>query len=84
MSNVTKRTYRARHPHGKSPVNRRQRAWEEFSNDEELRRTYNIKPQEIVSLSRTAMLGNLTSKQDFIFMLKMIRGRSVARPQREE
>jgi hypothetical protein len=73
---------KARHPREKSPATRRQRAWEDFRDDQELRRIYNIKPQEIVSLSRAAMLGNLASKQDFIFMLKMIRGRTLRKPHR--
>jgi siroheme synthase (precorrin-2 oxidase/ferrochelatase) len=52
----------------------RRRMWEDFARDEELKRLHNIQPHEMESLKQRAMLGNLRSKEDFIFMLSVIRG----------
>ena len=51
----------------------RQSAWEEFSKDERLKRVYDIKPDEMESLRHAALLGNIRSKQDFVFMLHVFR-----------
>jgi hypothetical protein len=51
----------------------RRRIWEEFQKDERLKRTYNIKPDELESLKQAALLGNMRTKSDFVFMLNVIR-----------
>jgi len=63
--------------HRVSPAARKKRAWEEFVGDSELLQTYNIRSDELVSLSRVALLGSASTKKDFLFMLNVIRrGRS--------
>ena len=57
------------------PLRSRRSVWEQFRSDEQLRQTYNIKPEELESLSKVAMLGNVASKDDYLFMLKMMRGK---------
>ncbi len=59
---------------GTSHGNRRS-AWEEFRSDEQLLHAYNVKPEELDNLSRMAMLGNITTKRDYLFILKMMRSR---------
>jgi len=54
---------------------RRRSAWEQFRSDERLQHAYNVKPEELESLSRVAMLGNVTSKDDYLFILKMMRAK---------
>ena len=51
----------------------KKRAWEEFVGDSELLKTYNIRSDELVSLSRVALLGSASTKKDFLFMLNVIR-----------
>ncbi len=51
----------------------RRRMWEEFSNDTELLKTYNVKHHEMESLKQAALLGTLLNKSDFVFMLNIIR-----------
>ena len=51
----------------------RRAAWEEFCNDEELKKRYSIKPEEMRALRQTALLGNVRSKTDFIFILNLMR-----------
>jgi hypothetical protein len=53
----------------------RRRIWEEFEKDEQLKRTYNIKPDELESLKQAALLGNMRTKSDFVFLLNVIRRR---------
>jgi hypothetical protein len=53
----------------------RRSAWEQFRSDEQLQHVYNVTPEELESLSRMAMLGNLASKHDYLFILKMMRAR---------
>jgi len=55
------------------PGTRKKRAWEDFANDAELLRTYNISADELLSLSRVALLGSASTRQDFLFMLNVIR-----------
>jgi len=58
---------------GRKPAPTRKEIWASFCADAELRRTYNIKDDELAMLSRTAMLGNWTSKTDLLFMLRVVR-----------
>lgn len=51
----------------------RRKIWEAFERDEQLKRTYNIKPDELESLKQAALLGNMRTKTDFVFMLNVIR-----------
>ena len=53
----------------------RRSAWEQFRSDEQLQHAYNVKPEELESLSRVAMLGNVASKHDYLFILKMMRAK---------
>ncbi len=55
------------------PASARRAAWEEFCNDERLKKIYNIKPEEMEALRQTALLGNVSGKDDFIFILNTIR-----------
>jgi len=48
-------------------------AWSEFRKDERLRRIHNITEQEMEALSRVALMGEVRSKQDFIYILNTIR-----------
>lgn len=57
-------------------VSMRHTAWEEFCNDERLKKIYNIKPEEMEMLRQTALLGNVRGKDDFIFILSVFRRRS--------
>ncbi len=54
----------------------RHKAWEEFCKDEQLKKAYNIKPEEMEMLRQTALLGNVRGKDDFIFILIVSRRRS--------
>jgi hypothetical protein len=51
----------------------RKAVWDAFVADRTLHRRYNIRPAELESLKRAAMLGRLYSKQDLLFMLSVIR-----------
>jgi hypothetical protein len=61
----------------KDPVNlapREERAiLDEIRNDRELIRRLKITPQELEALSKCALLGTLTCKQDMLFILRQIR-----------
>jgi len=48
-------------------------AWSEFRKDERLRRIHNITEQEMEALSRVALMGEVRSKQDFVYILNTIR-----------
>jgi hypothetical protein len=48
-------------------------AWKTFLNSEALRETYNITDRELQMFSKVAMMGEVRSSQDFIFILKSIR-----------
>ena len=48
-------------------------AWKSFLNNEGLRKSYNITDRELEILSKVAMMGEVRSSQDFIFILKSIR-----------
>ena len=48
-------------------------AWEEFNNNEQLRRIHNISNDEMEMLSRVALLGDVRSPRDFIYILNTVR-----------
>jgi transcriptional regulator with XRE-family HTH domain len=48
-------------------------AWESFTNDRNLRKIYDITEQEMHVLSRIAMMGEVHSPRDFLFILNSIR-----------
>ena len=47
--------------------------WDQFRHDRELIQRLRITPNEIDSLQHCALLGTLTCKQDFLFILRQIR-----------
>ena len=47
--------------------------WDQFRHDHELIQRLRITPNEINSLQHCALLGTLTCKQDFLFILRQIR-----------
>jgi transcriptional regulator with XRE-family HTH domain len=48
-------------------------AWEEFNSNEQLRRIHNISNDEMEMLSRVALLGDVRSPRDFIYILNTVR-----------
>jgi transcriptional regulator with XRE-family HTH domain len=48
-------------------------AWDEFRNDERLRRAYNISSAEMDVLGRVAAMGEAHAPRDFIYILNAIR-----------
>jgi transcriptional regulator with XRE-family HTH domain len=48
-------------------------AWEQFRADERARRTYNIAADEMELLSAIALMGEISSPRDFIYILYAIR-----------
>jgi transcriptional regulator with XRE-family HTH domain len=48
-------------------------AWNEFRNDKRLHRLHNITSDEMDILSRLALMGNVRSPRDFLFVLNSIR-----------
>lgn len=48
-------------------------AWEEFRADERLKRVHSIQPPEMEMLSRVALMGEVRSSRDFIYILNSIR-----------
>lgn len=48
-------------------------AWEQFKNDDGLRRRYSITKPEMEMLSRVALLGEVHSPSEFIYVLNSIR-----------
>ena len=53
--------------------NKASSAWEEFRRDERLRRLHNITAEEMDVLSRVALLGEISSPRDFIYILNTVR-----------
>jgi transcriptional regulator with XRE-family HTH domain len=47
--------------------------WDSFLTDQVLRDTYKITDQEMQILSRVALMGDVRSSQDFVFILRCIR-----------
>lgn len=48
-------------------------SWEEFRKNEQLRRIHAITPDEMEMLSRVALLGDVRSQRDFIYILNTVR-----------
>ena len=48
-------------------------AWEQFKSDQRLHRLHNVTPQELGMLSRVAMMGEISSSRDFVFILNTVR-----------
>ena len=48
-------------------------AWDDFRNNEQLRRVHNIAGDEMEVLSRVALLGDVRSARDFIYILNTVR-----------
>lgn len=48
-------------------------AWEQFKGNDQLRRVHNITPDEMDMLSRAALLGEVRSPRDFIYILNTVR-----------
>jgi transcriptional regulator with XRE-family HTH domain len=48
-------------------------AWEEFRRDQRIHRTHNIASDEMDLLSTVAMMGEIPSPRDFIYILQTIR-----------
>ena len=48
-------------------------AWEEFRHNEQLRRIHTITNEEMDMLSRVALLGEVRSPRDFIYILNTVR-----------
>ena len=60
-------------------------SWEAFRHNQRLRRIYNTTDQEMQLLSEVAMMGEVRSPDDFLFILMTIRmalGRSASLPSR--
>jgi hypothetical protein len=60
-------------PTDETSISTKRAIWEEFRSDPDLLRAHNIKPHELETLSRVAMLGEVRCKADLIFMLSAIR-----------
>jgi transcriptional regulator with XRE-family HTH domain len=48
-------------------------AWEEFRRNDQMRRVHNITGEEMEMLSRVALMGDVRSQRDFIYILNTIR-----------
>ncbi len=48
-------------------------AWDEFRKDERLRRIHNISGEEMDMLSHVALMGDVRSSRDFVYILNTIR-----------
>lgn len=48
-------------------------AWEEFRNDLQLHQLHQINPRELEMLSQVAMMGDVRSSRDFVYILNTIR-----------
>jgi transcriptional regulator with XRE-family HTH domain len=48
-------------------------AWDEFRKDERLRRIHNITGEEMEMLSHVALMGDVRSSRDFVYILNTIR-----------
>lgn len=55
------------------PEDPTQSAWEEFRSNEQFRRLHNITNEEMEMLSRVALLGDVRSPRDFIYILNTVR-----------
>lgn len=48
-------------------------AWDDFRRNEQLRRIHNVSNEEMEMLSRVALLGEVRSTRDFIYILQTVR-----------
>ena len=48
-------------------------AWEEFKKDERMRQAYGVNGQEMEMLSQVALMGEVRSARDFVYILNTIR-----------
>jgi transcriptional regulator with XRE-family HTH domain len=51
----------------------RRSAWEDFRKDDRLRRVHGITAEEMEMLSRVALMGQISSARDFIYILNTVR-----------
>ena len=59
-------------PHPVDPA-KASSAWEEFRRDDKIRRIHNINPKEMNMLSQVALMGQVRSSRDFIYILNTVR-----------
>src|SRR5208337_1529145 len=55
------------------PDSSRASAWDAFVRDEKLRKIHDITDQEMAALAKVAMMGDVRSPRDFVFILNCIR-----------
>ena len=55
------------------PRSRGASAWDSFAKDHNVRKVHNITDQEMETLSQVAMMGEVRSSRDFVFILNTIR-----------
>ena len=55
------------------PKSRGASAWDSFAKDHNVRKVHNISDQEMETLSQVAMMGEVRSSRDFVFILNSIR-----------
>ena len=48
-------------------------AWEEFRKDQRLHRLHNVSSEEMSMLSRVALMGDIRSTRDFVYILNTVR-----------
>jgi transcriptional regulator with XRE-family HTH domain len=48
-------------------------AWEDFRKDDRLKRIHNISSEEMEMLSRVALMGDVASSRDFVYILTTVR-----------
>jgi hypothetical protein len=51
-------------------------AWEEFANDPDFLRAHQISAAELDSLKNASLMGSVNRKEDLLFILEVIRGKS--------
>ncbi len=51
----------------------KQSAWEQFRKDVRFRRLPNVSDEEVAMLSRVALMGEITSPRDFLYILNTVR-----------
>lgn len=47
--------------------------WEEFKNDERMQRAHEVNPQELEMLEQVALMGDVRSTRDFVYILNTVR-----------
>jgi len=57
-------------PREETPANS---AWEDFRHNDQIRRLHNVTNEEMEALSRVALMGEVRSQRDFIYILNTIR-----------